>query len=448
MKIPFNNRALVQILMLGLPALALIIGMFWIASKFVDPAPPKLLYMTTGSESGAYHGYAKQYQQILARQGITLELKSSTGALENLQRLNDDQAHISIGFIQGGTATADDGKHLISMGSMYYEPLWIFYRSQKPLDQIAQLRGKKLAVGKEGSGTRKLVLQILAINDMAKDNLLPLAGDEVATALQLGSVDAAFLIAGADSPLVRKLLGMDGVRLMHLSQADAYVKLFPFLSKVTLPRGVIDLARDIPEMDATLIAATANLVVRDDIHPALISLLAQAAVEVHGKAGMFQQAKEFPAPKDQTFEMSQSAEHYYKSGPPFLQRYLPFWAAVLVDKILVMALPLLVLIPVLKFIPAIYRWRITSRIYRFYKELSALESEIKSNYDPAHYNDYMSKINSIEERADSSPIPVAYAHLRYTLREHIHLARASLERKKPEHPWSERRKIRPDTPAQ
>ena len=399
---------------------------------FVQPAPPKLLYMTTGSESGAYHGYAKQYKEILARQGITLELRTSTGALENLQRLKDDNAHISIGFIQGGIATTEDGKNLMSLGSMYYEPLWVFYRSKTPIDQIAKMQGKKLAVGPEGSGTRKLALQILAANDIGKDseNLVPLAGDEVAKALKQGEVDAAFIIAGADSPLVRKLLDTDGVRLMHFSQADAYVKRFPFLSKVTLPRGAVDLVRDIPGQDVTLIAATANLVARDDIHPALVSLLAQAAFDVHGKAGMFQQAREFPAPKDLTFEVSQSAERYYKSGPPFLQRYLPFWAAVLVDRILVMAIPLLVLIPILKVIPAIYRWRITSRIYRWYGELSALESEIKSHYDPARYADYMAKIDSMEDRANNRPIPVAYTHLRYTLREHINLARASLERKR------------------
>lgn len=434
MKNPFGNKSRREILIVGLPSLALIIAMFWIASMFVQPAPPKLLYMSTGSESGAYHGYAKQYKEILARQGITLELRTSTGALENLQRLKDGNTRIAIGFIQGGAATAEDGKDLMSLGSMYYEPLWVFYRSQKPLDQVAQLHGKKLAVGQEGSGTRKLVLQILAANNMGKDseNLAPLAGDEVAEALKQGEVDAAFIIAGADSPVVRKLLGTDGVRLMNFAQADAYVKRFPFLSKVTLPRGAVDLVRDIPGQDVTLIAATANLVVRDDIHPALVSLLAQAAFEVHGNAGMFQQAREFPAPKDLTFEVSQSAERYYKSGPPFLQRYLPFWAAVLVDRILVMAIPLLVLIPILRVIPAVYRWRITSRIYRWYGELSALENEIKSHYDPARYADYMAKIDGMEERANNRPVPVAYTHLRYTLREHINLARASLERKRGE----------------
>ncbi len=430
MKTPFGNKSLKQLLIVGLPALALIFALFWSASRFVEPAPPKLIYMSTGSESGAYHGYAKKYQEILARQGITLSLKTSSGALENLQRLKDDNAHIALGFIQGGTALPEDGMHLMSLGSMYYEPLWVFYKNAKPLDQISQLKGKKLAIGKEGSGTRKLVLQILAANNMDKDNLLPLAGDEVLTALAQGEIGAAFVIAGADSALVGKLLNMEGVRLMHFSQAEAYAKRFPFLSKVTLPRAGIDLLRDVPDSDVTLLAATANLVARDDLHPALVSLLAQAAYEVHGKAGMFQQAKEFPAAKDVTFAISPTAERYYKSGPPFLQRFLPFWAAVLVDRILVMALPLLVLIPVLKFIPALYKWRITSRIYRWYGELSALESEIKSHYNPAQHADYLAKIDSIEERANNRPIPVAYAHLRYTLREHIHLAREGLERKK------------------
>jgi len=434
MKNPFGNKSRREILIVGLPALALVIALFWVASMFVQPAPPTLLYMTTGSESGAYHAYAGQYKEILARHGIALELRTSSGALENLQRLKDDSAHITIGFIQGGTATAEDGKDLMSLGSMYYEPLWVFYRGKTSLDRVAQLQGKKLAVGAEGSGTRKLALQILAANDMGNnsENLAPLAGDAAAEALQLGQVDAAFIIAGADSSVVRKLLGTEGIRLMHFAQAGAYVKRFPFLSQVTLPRGAVDLVRDIPERDVTLIAATANLVARDDIHPALVSLLAQAASEVHGKAGMFQLAREFPAPKDLTFEVSPDAERYYKSGPPFLQRYLPFWAAILVDRILVMALPLLVLIPILRAIPALYRWRVTSRIYRWYGELSALEREIKIHYDPARYAEYLAQIDSMEDRANNRPVPVAYAHLRYTLREHINLVRASLERKKGE----------------
>ncbi|MBY0577256.1 MAG: TAXI family TRAP transporter solute-binding subunit [Gallionellaceae bacterium] len=434
MKNLFGNKSRKEILVVGLPSVALIIAMFWVASMFVQPAPPKLLYMTTGSESGAYHGYARQYKEILAHQGITLELKTSTGALENLQRLKDDKAGIAVGFIQGGVATVEDSKDMLSLGSMYYEPLWVFYRGKKPFEQVAQLQGKKLAVGAEGSGTRKLVLQILAANDMGKDgeNLVPLAGNDAAEALKQGEVEAAFIVAGADSPVVRKLLGADGVRLMHFAQADAYVKRFPFLSKVTLPRGAADLVQDIPAQDVTLIAATANLVARGDIHPALASLLAQAAFEVHGKAGTFQQTGEFPAFKDLTFEVSKTAERYYKSGPSFLQRYLPFWAAVLVDRILVMAIPLLALIPILRAIPAIYRWRITSRIYRWYGELSALEHEIKNRYEPARFADYMAQLDSMEERANNRPIPVAYAHLRYTLREHINLARASLERKREE----------------
>jgi len=431
MKNFFRNKSPKEILIVGLPFLALIIGMFWVASIFVQPAPPKHIIMTTGTESGAYHGYAKQYQAILARQGITLELQTSSGAVQNLQRLQDANSPVSIGFIQGGVATAEDGNNLLSLGSMYYEPLWVFYRGNKLIDHIAQLHDKKLAIGAEGSGTRKLSLQILAANDMGKDqaNLEPLSGDEAAQALMQGKVDATFIIAGADSPVVRKLLGDDGVHLMSFVQADAYVKRFPFLSKVILPRGAVDLVRDIPSQDVTILAATANLVARDDIHPALVSLLAQAALEVHGKAGMFQQAGEFPAAKDLTFEVSKDAERHYKSGPPFLQRYLPFWAAVLVDRILVMAIPLLALIPILRILPAVYKWRVTSRVYRWYGKLSALEGEIRNQYDPARHVEYLEKIDEIEERANSYHIPVAYAHLNYTLREHINLVRAALERK-------------------
>jgi hypothetical protein len=313
---------------------------------------------------------------------------------------------------------------------MYYEPLWVFYRDAQSLDRVSQLQGKRLAIGAEGSGTRRLVLQILSVNNIGKssENLLPLSGDEAVDALMRNEVDAIFIIAGADSPAVRNLLVRDGIQLMNFVQADGYVKRFPFLSKVVLPRGTVDFERDIPGQDVTLVAATANLIARSDIHPALITLLTQAAVEVHGKQGMFQQANEFPAFKDRTFNISKTADRYYKSGPPFLQQYLPFWLATFIDSILVLVIPLLALIPILKAIPSIYSWHITSRIYRWYSELSTLEHEIKSHYDPARYDDYMAKIDSIEERANHKPIPAQFDHLRYTLREHINLARASLEK--------------------
>lgn len=427
----FPIRIRREILVVGLPAALLIIGIFWIASLFVQPAPPQSLIMTTGAESGAYHGHARRYQEILARHGIRLELKISSGALENLERLKDDKSKVTVGFIQGGTATRADGAGLMSLGSMYYEPLWVFYRGGIQFDRVAQLRGMKVAIGPEGSGTRKLALQILAANGVVADSrdFPALGGDAAADALGRGRVDAVFIIAGADSPVVRKLLGARGLKLMNFAQADAYAKRFPFLSKVTLPRGAVDLVNDLPAQNVTLVAPTANLIVRDDIHPALVSLLMQAASEAHGESGVFQQAKEFPTPKDYTFEISKDAERYYKSGPPFLQRYLPFWAATLVDRVLVMALPLLALIPILRAIPSLYAWRVTSRIYRWYGELSMLENEIGKNYDQTRHAEYHAALDSMEERANNRPVPVAYAHLLYTLREHINLVRIALQRK-------------------
>lgn len=431
MKNPFANYSRKELLLVVLPAAALIGALFWAASRFVQPAPPKTIVMTTGAESGAYHGYAKRYQEALARHGITLELRTSSGALENLARLKDGQAGVTAGFIQGGTASSGDDEGLMSLGSMYYEPLWVFYRDKNALDRVSQLKGKRVAIGAEGSGTRKLALQILSVNGMENDaeHLLPISGDAGLEALRQGKADAVFVIAGADAAVIRKFLAQDGVRLMNFAQAGAYVKRFPFLSKVSLPRGVVDLVQDVPAQDVNLIAATANLVVREDIHPALISLFMLAASEVHGAAGIFQQAREFPAPKDATIEISKDAEHYYKSGPPFLQRYLPFWAATLVDRILVMILPFLALIPILRAIPAVYAWRVTSRIYRWYGELSLLENEINKNYAPARHADYLARLDGMEERANNRPVPVAYAHLLYTLREHIHLVRTLIERK-------------------
>jgi TRAP transporter TAXI family solute receptor len=431
MKNPFAGKTLKERLILGIPFLVIAIAMFWVASRFIEPAPPRTLYMSTGTSGGAYQAYAEKYKEILARQGITLELQTSTGSLQNLERLADEDNPVTIAFVQGGIDTPVGGEYNMTLGSMYYEPLWVFYRSEETYEQLTQLRGKRLAIGTVGSGNHKLVMQILTANDMQGDsgNHLALGGNDAAEALLEGKVDAALIIAGADSTVVRKLLNADHVRLMNFAQADAYVSMFPFLYKVTLPRGGASLPHNLPGRDITLVATTANLIARDSTHPALVSLIAGAAQEVHGKSGMFQRAGEFPAIKDKTFQVNTDAERYYKSGPPFLERYLPFWIAVLVDRIWVMIIPLLALIPILRLLPSLYRWRVTSRINRWYGVLSALELEIRHQYDPSRQAEYMAKIDDIEERANSYPIPVAYAHLGYTLREHINLVRAALERK-------------------
>lgn len=411
------------------PIALITIAAFWIAYQFVRPAPPKTLTMTTGAEGGAYRAYAERYRQILARNGIDLQLRPSSGSLENLQRLQDADSGVDVGFVQSGVRGDADANGLVSLGSLYYEPLWVFYRGKATVDKLSQLQGKRVSIGPEGSGTRKVALQLLAANDAAEQPtvLLDFGMSDGAQALLRGKIDALFVIAGADSLVVQKLLRAEGVRLVHFSQATAYTRLFPFLASVSLPQGAIDLARNIPDRDTTLLAPTATLVARESLHPALVILLVQAANEVHGGVGLFHRAGEFPAAKVSDFPWSAEAKRYYESGPSFLHRYLPFWVAVFVQRMIVLIVPLIaVLIPLMRILPSLYRWGVMRPIYRRYRELKFLERDLDQNQDPERIPDYLKRLDEIEARVAKLKVPSAYSGQFYTLREHISFVRGRI----------------------
>lgn len=414
----------------------LIVGVgFVVAYQFVEPAPPKRIVITTGSESGAYYQFAQRYAAILARDGITLEVRASAGSLENLARLKNGEAQI--GFVQGGVVElpddpdAVDDSGLLSLGSVFYEPVWVFYRGERKLERLTDLEGKRIAIGQEGSGVRQLAQQLLDANEISPGNrLLPLSGLKAAEELQQGRIDAAFIIAAEKAPVVQVLLRSPGVKVMSFSQAGAYQRRFPFLTRLTFPKGVADLVRDFPPEDVRLLAPTANLIVRDDLHPALQSLLLQAASDVHGKTGFFQDPGEFPAYKDPLLPLSPEAARYYKSGAPLLQRYLPFWLAVLADRLIVMLVPVFaLLIPLLKVAPAVYTWRVRSKVFRCYGELKFLEDELRDHFEPGRLDDYRRRLDSLDEEASQLKVPLGFTDLVYTLREHVDLVRHILDKR-------------------
>ena len=408
---------------------------FVVAYQFVEPAPPKKIVITTGGESGAYYQFAQRYATILARNGVTLEVKASAGSLDNLARLQSNEAQV--GFVQGGVVPpkddpdAEDESGLLSLGSMFYEPVWVFYRGDKVLTRLTELHGKRIAIGQEGSGVRQLAKQLLDANEIpADDHLVPLAGLSAAEELQQGRIDAAFIIAAETAPVVQVLIRSPGVKLMSFAQDRAYQRRFPFLTKLTFPRGVVDLVRDFPPDDIKVLAPTANLIIRDDLHPALRTLLLQAASEVHGKSGFFQDAGEFPSYKDQMLLLSPEAARYFKSGAPFLQRYLPFWLAVLVDRLIVLLVPIFaLLIPLLKVAPAIYTWRVRRKVFRCYGELKFLEDDLNHHFEVAKLDDYRARLDALDEEASQLHVPLGFTDLVYTLREHVNLVRQILAKK-------------------
>lgn len=413
-------------LLIAGPALLLVAFAFWFAYQFVEPAPPASVKMTTGSQSGGYYAFAQKYKKLLADSGVNLEVLSSAGSIENLQRLQTPGSGVDLALMQGGIADEQNAPELVSLGRVFLEPLWVFYKDGIEVDRLAQLSGKRLAIGAPGSGTRALVNDLLAANGLNEQNTTfsSLSGDAAAEALLSDKVDAVFLVLAAESKLVRELLREPGIRLMSFANADAYTRLMPYLSRVTLPSGVIDLRRQIPDGDVTLIAAQAALVAHEDLHPAIIGLMVEAAQEVHSGGGMFQRVEEFPKAHDPELPMASDAERLYKRGAPFLQRYLPFWLANFIERMIIMIVPVAtILLPLFKVAPWLYQWRIRRRILYWYRELKLLETKLTQVADPS---ELMDEIERIDSAVTNIPVPLHYSDKLYELRSAVDLVRVRM----------------------
>ena len=431
----FERAAWREWLIIVLPAVVLIAAAFYITSRFVQPAPPKSITITTGGESGAYYKFAQRYRTALKRDGIDLAIKPSACSLQNLTRLRGATPEASIAFVQGGTTEPEDSNNLLSLGRMFYEPLWVFHRLPADIDRLTPLTGKRIAVGPAGSGTRHLALQLLAASEVTADNatLAEIPGKAAAEALLAGEIDAAFFVAAPDAELVQQMLRTPGIRLASFSQAEAYARRFPWLARIVLHKGVIDFAKNIPERDIELVAAVALLAVRDDVHPALQFALAQAAAEVHRIPGIFNADNHFPQSQGTELPMSTVAERFHKSGAPFFQRYLPFWVAVWMDRLFVLLIPIVtILVPVIKFAPMLFGWRIRKRLWHWYDELKKLEAAMSEA--PQDHEKHLAEINRIEDAVSGIPIPLEYSESYYNLHAHVEFVQRRLDLQGPSEP--------------
>ncbi len=426
------GKPLKDILLAVGPSTVMIVIAFAVAYKYVDPAPPNHFVITTGSDEGDYQTFAKLYKDILKDDHVTLEIRPSSGALENLERLKDPKSGVDVGFVQDGLGSADAAPELASLGSLYYEPIWVFYRGHTEVNRFSQLLGKKVAVGKTGGGTRALALQLLKASGVDETNtqIISLAWTEAAEALRSRKVDAVIFLATPDEPLIKELVADSAIRLMNVDQAEAITRKIPFLHHLVLPHGAIDLKRNLPAQDVHMVSPTATLLVRDTLHPALAYLLLKAASQVHDDPGIFEKRDEFPIGKDYVFPLSDEAQHFYKSGAPFWQRYLPFWLASLADRFILLVIPLLaVCVPIVKLIPRYFAWRIRSRIYQRYGELKFLETQIEADLKSEKQAHYLDQLDHIEERVNRMKVPLDFSEHLYGLREHIDFVRARLQRK-------------------
>ena len=397
--------------------------------QFVDPAPPRHIIMATGHPNGAYHAFGERYRELLGRQGIEVELRNTSGSIENIGLLEDHESGVNVGFVQGGTGRFAEGDSLRAIASLYYEPVWLVYRRELSIVRLDDLAGLRIAVGPVGSGTRAVALELLADNALVSPavELSSETGGEAVAALEAGELDALFLVGGPASANVLAALRAEGLALLSFERAGAYVRHHRFLSQVGLPEGVIDMRRNLPERNVTLISPAATLVVDEDVHKVLIGLLLTAAAEIHGGGGLLEEPGTFPSPLFVDLPLSATSQRYFKSGPPFLARVLPFRVATMIDRLAVMLVPLIAfMVPLFRFMPVV--WRSRSRIYRWYKELRPLEAQVQGGIDADEAKALLEDLDRIEFEARNLSVPWGYVDELYQLRTHINLVRNEVRR--------------------
>jgi len=421
-----------DVLVVAIPAVALVALTFYVASRYVQPAPPDHLVMATGAAGGAYQKYGEQYKEYLKQFGVNLELRQTQGAAENFALLRDSR--VDVAFVQGGVGKplpdVDGEPPVVSLGALYYEAMWVFLRADQPqVDTLAGLGGRRLAVGAEGSGTRALALQLLQDSGIqgSSTRFLPIGGADMLQALDAGEIDVVFQVAGVEAPIAGELLRRRDLKPMSLAHAAAYAKRNSHLTALTVPRGVVDIADDLPPRDLAVVATTANLLARNEVHPALAYLLLDTASEVNSGHARLSEAKTFPNPRAQDLPVAEEAQRYYKSGKPFLKAYLPYWAANFVDRMLILLIPIVgVLIPVIKFAPVLYTYRLKSRIGRWYARLGVVESEMAGQPDVTRTDEYLSRLDAIETEIKAASMPNWLSEQIYLLRAAIDLVRERL----------------------
>ena len=423
-----------DLLATGGPFILIAIALLAIAYWLLDPMPPKRVVLATGPDQGAYAEFGKRYAQELEGYGITVELRTTQGAAENLRLLADPKSGVDIAFAQGGAGekrkAEDPDDPLVSLGSLFYEPVWLFYRKDsaqrllkaESLTSLKQLEGWRFNIGARGSGAPNLMLRMFEANALERSavTLLRLEQTPAVMALLAGEIDALVFASAPESLMVQMLLKTPDIRLFSFSQSEAYARRFPFLSPVVLPRGLVDLAQDLPPEDVKLVAPTASLVTRASTHPALVQLFVQTAAKVHGGAGWFQHKGEFPSATNNERPLADEAERFYKDGgrPPLLQRYMPFWLANLLDRTWLVLLPLIaILIPLSRTVPPLYEFRVRSRIFRWYGQLRGVEDAIGTR--PAA--ELLDELQGIEQRVEQVTVPLSYADELYALRTHIQM---------------------------
>jgi TRAP-type uncharacterized transport system substrate-binding protein len=408
-------------------ALLAIAVMSWLALDYFVPSLPSRITIATGSRGTTFQFFGEQYRKRFARAGVNLIVRETAGALENLELLKDPNSGVQIGFLTGGLSNSEDAPNLSSMGLISDIPFWIFYPSSESLTGLAQLKGRRIAVGPEGSGARYTAERLLskANIDTKTATFLPFSGDAAVAALMDGRADVALLVGGSDAPSVAKLLTNPKLRVMNFSTADALTRVFPDLVKLVLPKGVIEVDPPNPPEDITLVGTTAKVLIRDNLHPAIVQLLAQAMKEEHQGPGLFQRSGQFPATEDPEFPVSAIASDYYKNGPSFLARYLPFWMTVYAQRaIAFMVAALAIVFPAFGFAPRLFEWLIQRRLRKLYRRLRVVEIALQRELTAPQIKSLENELAEIDRAARA--VPLRNSDLYFMIRYHLDQIRSRL----------------------
>lgn len=393
---------------------------------FVEAPPPRRIVIATGGRDGAYYRFGQLYADLLESEGITLDVRSTQGSVENLELLMDEESDVRVAFVQTGIADPASCESLEALGSLYREPLWIFYRGSEVVDRLTQLKERRIAIGPKGSGTRGIALQLLKANglDETDDEFVDLAGNVAAEALERGEIDAAFFVAGVDAKYVRRLLRNPDIHLAELTHAEAYERQFRFLSAVTIDEGLLDLKQNIPSTEIVMIAPAATLVAHRSLHPALVSLLLKVATKVHHQGDLLSNVGDFPTAKLTDLPLNSEAERFFRSGPPVLQRFMPFWLASLMDRLKIMIIPLIMLMmPLLRVAPPLVRWQTRRKIYMWYDELRRIDQLSIEGMSVTEANQALEHLHQLEQQIARIGVPLSYMEEYYNLRLHLNLVR-------------------------
>ena len=421
-----SRRDLWRVIAVGV---VLVAGCLWVSFRFLEPIPPRKIVLASGPASSLYHLHAQSYKEALAREGVTLEERMTDGAGDNLRLLLDRNSGVDVGFVEGGVARFPEANSVVMVASLYYEPLWIFVRRGEPIDALAQLAGKRIGMDAPGSGTHAMALPLLAASNVtpANSSMLQMPPEQAIGALKIGYLDAMLIVGGVRTPAILTALKDPALGVVSLAQANAYPPRYPYLTQRTLPAGAIEFVPLVPARDVALVSTEAMLAARDDLHPAIVTLLLEITRDLHDDQGYFEGPNEFPNVEQVDLRVSPDAIRHKRYGPSLLSRHLPFWAAALLERFVILVVPLLVvMVPVIRFLPQVMSWRVRSRIYRWYGELTLLERDVRSREGELPIERWLADLDRIQRSAERVTTPASFASEAYTLREHIDLVRRAV----------------------